>query len=597
MKSVFLLIGLLALVSIPRYHCESLDEGDDDNNDVSIEEEEEEDNVEKIPYKPPTLEGNVYLAEPFNSKDDLKTRWTVSQAKKDDTDENIAKYDGRWSVEEPKDNAMEGDLALLLKTKAKHHAISSKLEKTYVFSGKPFIVQYEVKFQNGIDCGGAYVKLLSENKRMDLKMFQDKTPYTIMFGPDKCGMEHKLHFIFRHKNLVTGEFEEKHAKKPTANIDKHFTDKKTHMYTLVVNPDNTFEMMVDNILVNEGSLLDDVSPPVNPPKEIDDPNDKKPSDWDDREKIQDPEASKPEDWDEAEPEKIVDEDAAMPSGWLEEETELIPDPEAEKPSDWDDDMDGDWEAPLINNPLCQNAPGCGKWEKPSVKNPKYKGKWSAPIIDNPGYQGVWKPKRIDNPSYFEDLEPYKMTSIGAVGLELWSMNDDIVFDNFLITDDKSVAEQWAAQTWEIKSAQEKAKSSGRSVVDAVLDATKDRPWLWAVILIVVVLPIVLIIAYCCMSKSEPEKIQGHKKKTDEASPDEAEEKAEEEGEKEEEGEDVGPGGDNPTVTKKSKADLEADETNDADEEDEEETEEAEDKSKNVDSPRRSSPRKRKPRKD
>ncbi|XP_033742114.1 calnexin-like isoform X2 [Pecten maximus] len=592
MKIQFLLFGILALISVSRYHCESLDEDDEDNDDVTIE--QEDDDIEKIPYKPPTLKEDAYLAEPFSDKDDFKTRWTVSQAKKDDTDEVIAKYDGKWSLEEPKDNAMEGDLALLLKTKAKHHAISSKLTRPYKFSGKPFIIQYEVKFQNGIDCGGAYVKLLSDDRKLDLRKFHDKTPYTVMFGPDKCGMDHKLHFIFRHKNPITGEFEEKHAKKPSANIDKHFSDKKTHMYTLVVNPDNTFEMMVDNSLVNEGSLMDDFSPPVNPPKEIDDPNDKKPSDWDEREKIQDPSAKKPEDWDESEPEKIVDEDAVMPSGWLEEESELVPDPAAEKPDDWDDDMDGDWEAALINNPKCENAPGCGKWEKPSVKNPKYKGKWSAPIIDNPDYQGVWKPRKIDNPAYFEDLEPYKMTPIGAVGLELWSMNDDIVFDNFLITDDKSVAEQWAAETWEIKSAQEKAKS-GRSVVDAVLDATKDRPWIWAVILIVVVLPIVLIIAYCCMSKSEPEKIQSHKKKTDEATPDEAEEKAEgDEGEEEEE--EVGPGGDNPPLTRKSKADLEADETNDADEEDEEETEEAADTSKK-DSPRRSSPRKRKPRKD
>lgn len=29
----------------------------------------------------------------------------------------------------------------------------------------------------------------------------------------------------------------------------------------------------------------DHSPPVNPPKEIDDPDDKKPSDWDEREKL------------------------------------------------------------------------------------------------------------------------------------------------------------------------------------------------------------------------------------------------------------------------------------------------------------------------
>jgi hypothetical protein len=36
-----------------------------------------------------------------------------------------------------------------------------------------------------------------------------------MFGPDKCGNDNKLHFIFRHKNPKNGTIEEKHAKKPT----------------------------------------------------------------------------------------------------------------------------------------------------------------------------------------------------------------------------------------------------------------------------------------------------------------------------------------------------------------------------------------------
>jgi hypothetical protein len=31
-----------------------------------------------------------------------------------------------------------------------------------------------------------------------------------------------------------------------------------YIYILVVNPDNSFEMLVDNTLVNEGTLLDDV---------------------------------------------------------------------------------------------------------------------------------------------------------------------------------------------------------------------------------------------------------------------------------------------------------------------------------------------------
>ena len=106
----------------------------------------------------------------------------------------------------------------------------------------------------------------------------------------------KLHFIFQHKNPKTGKFEEKHAKKPTGEFAKIFDDKKTHLVTLVVNPGNTFEIRVDKQVVNYGSLLSDFEPPVNPPNEIDDPDDKKPEDWDEREKIVDPNAKKPDDW-------------------------------------------------------------------------------------------------------------------------------------------------------------------------------------------------------------------------------------------------------------------------------------------------------------
>lgn len=64
----------------------------------------------------------------------------------------------------------------------------------------------------------------------------------------------------------------------------------------VLNPDNSYEMLIDQSSVSRGSLLHDVVPPVNPTKEIDDPNDSKPEDWDERAKIPDPEAVKPNDW-------------------------------------------------------------------------------------------------------------------------------------------------------------------------------------------------------------------------------------------------------------------------------------------------------------
>lgn len=51
------------------------------------------------------------------------------------------------------------------------------------------------------------------------------------------------------------------------------------MYTLVVHPDNTFSIRINDVEATKGSLLEDFTPSVNPPKEIDDPEDKKPADW------------------------------------------------------------------------------------------------------------------------------------------------------------------------------------------------------------------------------------------------------------------------------------------------------------------------------
>lgn len=45
--------------------------------------------------------------------------------------------------------------------------------------------------------------------------------------------------------------------------------------------------VVIEIVVNKRKPLEDVVPPINPPKEIEDPSDKKPDDWDERAKIPD----------------------------------------------------------------------------------------------------------------------------------------------------------------------------------------------------------------------------------------------------------------------------------------------------------------------
>ncbi|XP_035264936.1 calnexin isoform X1 [Anguilla anguilla] len=503
------------------------DEVGDEGDEVDEGEEEKPPSpppAPKVTYKAPEPMGDHYFAESFDRG--TLDGWVLSKAKKEDIDEEIAKYDGKWEVEELKDSKLPGDKGLVLKSRAKHHAISAHLLRPFVFDTKPLIIQYEVNFQTGIDCGGAYVKLLSQTPDLDLDQFVDKTPYSIMFGPDKCGEDYKLHFIFRHKNPKTGEYEEKHAKKPDADLRTYYTDKKTHLYTLVLNPDNSFEILVDQTVINSGNLLTDVTPPVNPAAEIEDPDDHKPEDWDERPKIQDPEAVKPEDWDEDAPAKIPDEDAVKPDGWLDDEPEYTSDPDALKPDDWDEDMDGEWEAPQVPNPKCETAPGCGAWERPMIDNPNYKGKWKPPMIDNPNYQGVWKPRKVPNPDFFEDLHPFRMSPFNAVGLELWSMSSDIFFDNFFISSDRSVAERWANDGWGLKKAAEGAAEPG--LVNQMMTAAEERPWLWVVYVLTVALPVVLIVVFCCTGKKKPE--AADYKKTDEPQPDVKEEEEEEEGE-------------------------------------------------------------------
>ncbi|XP_045478978.1 calnexin [Harmonia axyridis] len=527
MKTLSIILGLLLVLS-----STSANTDDDEAIVETVQDESPKPSVD-IPYKSPEIQqkNKVYFAEHFDDPAKVDKTWVRSEAKKEDISEDIAKYDGVWKVEKPQREGLVGDLGLVLKTHAKHAAISSVLSRPFVFKDKPLIVQYEVTLQDGQQCGGAYLKLLSKTSQSpNLKQFHDKTPYTIMFGPDKCGGDFKLHFIFNHRNPLNGSLEEKHCKKPDQRLEDIINDKNPHLYTLILKPDNTFEILIDNKVVNSGHLLDDFTPAVNPPAEIDDVTDKKPEDWDEREKIPDPTATKPDDWDEEAPAQIIDESATKPSGWLDNEQPHIPDPDAKKPSDWDTEMDGEWEPPLIDNPACTSAPGCGAWEPPMINNPLFKGKWKAPLIDNPNYKGKWRPKLIPNPDFFEDKNPFKMTTVEAVGFELWSMSRDILFDNIIITEELSIAQEWAAETFEKK--RQKIAKDSESVIDKLASLTVDYPILWGVYILALGIPVVLIL-YCLFkpsttAKKEKEDLQrqAEKKKTDELTEDVEEENEE-----------------------------------------------------------------------
>ncbi|KAH9523589.1 hypothetical protein Btru_040407 [Bulinus truncatus] len=339
----------------------------------------------------------VYFKEEF-ADESWRDRWVDSKHKSD-----LGKF--KWTAGKFYGDA-EKDKGLQTSEDAKFYGISAKFDK-FSNEGKTLVIQFTVKHEQNIDCGGGYVKLFSS--ALDQTDMHGDSPYNIMFGPDICGPgTKKVHVIFNYngKNLL--------VKKDIRCKDDVFT----HLYTLIVKPDNTYEVKIDNEKVESGELEADWD--FLPPKKIPDPDAQKPADWDEREKIPDPTDSQPKDW--------VTE-------------ELIDDPEATKPEDWDVEMDGDWEPPKITNP-------------------EYKGAWSAKLIDNPDYKGKWVHPEIDNPDYKADPNLYAYDDFGAIGLDLWQVKSGTIFDNFLITDDVDFAEQFGKDTWgKTKDAEKKMKDA------------------------------------------------------------------------------------------------------------------------------------------
>merc|ERR1719231_67441 len=74
------------------------------------------------------------------------------------------------------------------------------------------------------------------------------------------------------------------------------------------------------------------------------------------------------------------------------------------------------------------------------------------MIENPDYIGEWTPKQIANEKYTEDIANY---DIGAVGFELWVVNEGSVFDNVFVGDDYEEAKAFADSTWAVTAVEEK----------------------------------------------------------------------------------------------------------------------------------------------
>merc|ERR1711979_138310 len=287
--------------------------------------------------------------------------------------------------------------------------------------GKDLIVQYQAKYEKDIECGGGYLKL--GPKMDDPTTFGDPTVYNIMFGPDKCGYTKRTHLIFNYKG--------KNVLKKSDLDYKQEDEGTSHLYRMLLKPDNTVRVEIDEEKIYEGAIKDDWE--LLKPKEIEDPEDKKPDDWTDESMIDDPEDKKPDDW--VEEKRIVDD-------------------EAKKPDDWDDEEDGEWEAPMKDNPA-------------------YKGDWYGKRISNPAYKGVWEAKKIANPEYVDDDSVYSYADFGFLGFDLWQVKAGTIFDNVIVTDDKAEADAFAKK-WKALSEVEQAKKKEEDDAKKAADDKKDE---------------------------------------------------------------------------------------------------------------------------
>jgi calreticulin len=363
----------------------------------------------------------IYFKETFDES--YSNRWVVSNWKQASGEAGKFGLSAGEFFGDP-----DMDKGLQTTQDARFYATSAKFPTPFSNEGKDLVVQFSVKFPQKIDCGGGYIKILPSN--VDQQAFGGDSPYFIMFGPDICGHStKKVHVIFHYSKK--GEKGENLLIKKNIAAE---SDQLTHVYTLIVHPDNTYEVRIDGSKKESGSLVDDWD--FLAPKKIKDPSVSKPSDWIDDAMIDDPEDKKPQGWD------------SVPR--------TVPDPEAEKPEDWDDEADGEW-------------------EPPQIENPEYKGDWKPKRIANPSYKGPWVHPEIDNPDYKHDDTLYKYNNIGGVGVDIWQVKSGTIFDNIIITDSIAEAEAFMKETFEKnKDAEKKALEDLEAKKRAEEEAERKR---------------------------------------------------------------------------------------------------------------------------
>ncbi|KAM6167195.1 calreticulin-3 isoform 2-T2 [Erethizon dorsatum] len=312
----------------------------------------------------------VYFQEEFLDGERWRNRWVPST-----NDSRLGHFrlsSGKFYGHKEKDKGLQTT------QDSRFYAISVRFPP-FSNKGRTLVLQYTVKHEQKMDCGGGYVKVFPAD--LDQRTLSAQSPYYIMFGPDICGFDlKKVHVILQFKN-------EYHANKKSIKCK---VDGFTHLYTLILRPDLTYEVKIDGQSIESGSTDSDwhlaslrkseqaVAPGLDPGR-----------------------AETAQDW----------EKHFLDAG-------------TSKPSDWNSELDGDWPGPMMQKPPYQDG------LKPEG-------------ID----KDIWLHEKMTSTSCLTQYDLSEFENIGAIGLELWQVRSGTIFDNFLLTDDEEYAENFGKATW------------------------------------------------------------------------------------------------------------------------------------------------------
>lgn len=106
------------------------------------------------------------------------------------------------------------------------------MEDNYNNEGEELIIQYTVMFPQEVGCGGGAIKVMPEG--FEQTNFDGSVPFLIALGPDIWGEKKIKIDIHSHGYKATWKV-----------MYEPPEDKFTHLYRLVIKPDNSYRLMFD----------------------------------------------------------------------------------------------------------------------------------------------------------------------------------------------------------------------------------------------------------------------------------------------------------------------------------------------------------------